>query len=152
MAILHSDDQETPTTIELKGGKLRPASGGTAEDKERWQLVQLQFKTQRVVITSSDNNAFTLCRFPIDEPARIISELEQLVDGKREVVSFEPQEPSFELNFQRSHHDGIKVEAWIDSGNAQTGFYRWDAAGVRFFTTSQLVRDFIGELQAEFLQ
>lgn len=150
MATLISDDRESPTTVELTGGDLKSATGGTAKENERWQLIHIELKTERVTIASSREEAFTLCRVPLDEPARLATQLEQLLANERDVVSFEPQEPSFELNFQRSHHDGIKVEAWIDSGNAQTGFYRWDAAGVRFFTTVDLVRMFVDALRRDF--
>lgn len=150
MAKLISDDKESPTTVELTGGGFKSATGGTAQENERWQLIRLEMKTDRVTIASSSEEAFTLCRVPMDEPAKLVEQLEQLLSSERQLVSFEPQEPSFELNFERSHHEGIKVEAWIDSGNAQTGFYRWDAAGVRFFTTVGLVRQFVEELRRDF--
>ncbi len=148
MASLNSDDVETPSSVELTCGDRREFGDG--EQAEVWQNVCLNLNTVRVQILSSGDEGFTLCRRPVDEPAKLVRELAQLLSREREVVSFEPQEPSFELNFQRTHHGGIKVEAWIDSGNAQTGFYRWDAAGIRFFTSAELMLSFVNELKKEF--
>ena len=150
MATLSSDDTESPSSIELLAGQPRESAPAMGEAAQQWQLIRLCLNTERVRIESPEAEGFTLCRQPKDEPALLIAELEQLIAAERKTVLFEPQEPSFELNFQRSHHDGIKFEAWIDAGNAQTGFYRWDAAGIRFFTTCDLLRTFVEELRRDF--
>lgn len=152
MATLKSDDSETPSSIELYGNapaELVDTSAAPANG-ERWQRVSIKLNTVRVQIQSTNDEGFTLCRMPLDEPAKLVHELSKLLASECDTVLFEPQEPSFELNFQRTHHGGIKVEAWIDSGNAQTGFYRWDSAGIRFFTTTQLIDTFVAELKREF--
>lgn len=149
MARLSSDDNEAPSYLELIGKTTSAIN--SADETERWQDVVVVLHTERIRISTEGAGDFTLCRSPLDEPARLIAELEEVIANKRTQVLFEPQEPSFELNFSVSHHGGIKVEAWVDSGNAQTGFYRWDAAGVRFFTNADHLRKFIDELKSEFV-
>jgi len=41
-------------------------------------------------------------------------------------------------------------EFFVDAGNVETGIYRWDALGIRFFTNNQLLTDFVAELKSEF--
>ena len=36
-----------------------------------------------------------------------------------------------------------------DSGNAQSGFYRWDAWGIRFYTGAEALAGFIAQLKDE---
>lgn len=91
-----------------------------------------------------------MCRQPNDEAYKLKSMLRELVDGKRKQVLFEPSEPSFELFAERTKEGGIGIYVWLDSGNASTGFYRWDAVGVRFYTTQTHLLSFIEELTLDF--
>lgn len=101
-------------------------------------------------MSSAPGENCSICRTPSDEIENFALQLEGLLRGQRQKVIFEPNEPSFELSFERSRRAGIKVEAWIDAGNAKTGFYTWDAAGVRFFTTDENLAEFINQMRQEF--
>jgi hypothetical protein len=91
-----------------------------------------------------------VCRKPLDELANLMDILQQLLDFDRDKLLFEPAEPSFELILIRSGITGIKASVWLDAGNAKTGIYRWDAAGVRFHTTQEHLSDFLRQLRQEF--
>ncbi|MBX9941399.1 MAG: hypothetical protein K2Y32_19205 [Candidatus Obscuribacterales bacterium] len=94
-------------------------------------------------------NAYVLCRKPQDEINHLTRQLKDLIDGKKNRVLFEPAEPSFELALEVSA-GSYRVECFIDAGNVETGIYRWDALGVRFFTDQKRIANFIEELENEF--
>jgi hypothetical protein len=94
-------------------------------------------------------NAYVLCRKPQDEINHLTKQLKDLIDGKKNRVLFEPAEPSFELAIEVSA-GSYRVECFIDAGNVETGIYRWDALGVRFFTDQKRIANFIEELENEF--
>jgi hypothetical protein len=148
MAILGSEEKETASYLELKGGSTKELPAGN--EKQIWQHVELALKSgQRTASTLSGEDSL-LCRTPTDELQMLIDFLAELTAGKRDTVFFEPSEPSFEMSFTRMHKGGIKVEAWLDAGNGSTGFYTWDAFGIRFYTNDELLVSFIEEARKEF--
>ncbi len=94
-------------------------------------------------------HAYLLCRSPQDEALDLATKLIELAEDKRSQVLFEPAEPSFELSL-KGVGGGLKLEFFVDAGNVETGIYRWDALGIRFFTNIQAVAAFAAELKAEF--
>lgn len=148
MAVLKSEEKDCPSSLEIQAGdKQNPQR--TAN--ESWQNVKITLRSNDQVFSTAANENCSLCRKPSDEIEKLIQALKSILEGKSKETSWEPNEPSFELNFSQSHHQGIKVEAWIDNGNSRSGFYTWDAAGIRFFTTAALLSTFISQLEAEFL-
>lgn len=148
MAILKSEEESCPSHLELKAGTKQIVEKPVQD--ECWQEIILQLESGSHKILSASNNNCTICRVPNDEIEQFASQLEALLRGQRQRVFFEPNEPSFEMNFERSRRQGIKVEAWIDAGNASTGIYTWDAAGIRFFTTDEHLAEFINQVRQEF--
>ncbi len=94
-------------------------------------------------------HAYLLCRSPQDEALDLAQKLEEMAQDKRSLVLFEPAEPSFELSV-KAVGGGLKVEFFVDAGNVETGIYRWDALGIRFFTNAEAVAAFAAALKAEF--
>ena len=94
-------------------------------------------------------NAFMLCRQPTDEIKQLTEMLDELVVGKRSKILFEPAEPCFELSITNVA-GGLRVDFFVDAGNVETGIYRWDALGVRFFTDLPGLESFATELKAQF--
>jgi hypothetical protein len=148
MAILHSEDQEVPSWLELAAGEFVETEGA-----QTWQKIKLGLRCGRreLSLSAADQEACLVCREPDDEMLHLVEMLGELAEGKREKVLFEPAEPFFELNIERTRDGSFTVETWIDSGDAATGFYRWDAIGVRFFTTTEQMKNFAREMSAEFL-
>lgn len=146
MAVLYSEEIDCPSSLELRF--LEKHKIELPGQDECWQRLILVLHSGEHEIVSMPGENVSICRTPGDELATLIEQLDLLLAGRKEKFSFEPKEPSFELNFERSRRSGIKVEAWIDSGNAKTGFYTWDAAGIRFFTTDEKLADFVNELKA----
>lgn len=149
MARLDSEEKERPSSINLIPLELFKVESGMQD--EIWQKLKLELRSGDSLIQSENSDNCSLCRNPADELESLCCQLDELLQGKKQRVVFEPSEPSFELSMERSRREGIKVEAWIDSGNAKTGFYTWDAAGVRFFTTDEHLAEFINELRRDFL-
>lgn len=148
MAILRSEEKETPSTLELKAGSTKELPAGS--EQQIWQNVALALKSGERTAATMPNEDSLLCRTPTDEVQGLIDYLAELVEGKRDKVFFEPSEPSFEISFARMHKGGIKVEVWLDAGNGNTGFYTWDAFGIRFYTNDELLVSFIEEARKEF--
>jgi hypothetical protein len=152
MAILVSEDRDSQSSLEIIAGASQPLIDQT------WQNFSLVLKSGDFNLTlgkgdsSTPNNQGCLfCRQPEDELGGVFEQLQELVDNKRDKLLFEPAEPSFELTITRSGAHGYKVEVWLDAGNAKTGIYRWDAAGVRFFTLHKHLVAFLEELKQQFL-
>lgn len=145
MARLLSEDTECVSSLELAGSQ----ADANVEDHpgQTWQRVDLTLVSGDREITE----ACLLCRLPADEVGNLVELLSDLTEGKRDEIIFEPAEPSFELTLTRTREGGIKAEAWLDAGNASTGFYRWDAAGIRFYTTIENLSAFMQALKQEFL-
>lgn len=148
MAILLSEEQGCPSRLEIRPGDKQLVE--TSMQDECWQRLALTLQSGDHQFKSLEGDSCSICRTPTDELENFAVQLENLLKGQKQKVVFEPSEPSFELSFERSRRSGIKVEAWIDAGNAKTGFYTWDAAGVRFFTTDENLAEFINQMRKEF--
>ncbi len=154
MASLFSEDNEVVSCLELAAATALDDSG---EVRECWQPVALKLISGKRSISlgdspdGGDKEVCLLCRRPDDEIKRLFNLLADLAEDRRQKIIFEPAEPSFEFILEKTSDKGIAVEVWVDSGNATTGFYRWDAMGARFFTNAQRLRDFMDGLQREFL-
>jgi hypothetical protein len=151
MAILVSEDRDSQSSLEIIAGTTQPLIDQT------WQTFSLVLKSGDFNLTLGKGDASTpnnqgcmFCRQPEDELEGVFEQLQELLDNKRDKLLFEPAEPSFELTITRSGAHGYKVEVWLDAGNAKTGIYRWDAAGVRFFTLHKHLVAFLEELRTQF--
>ncbi|CAN5422908.1 hypothetical protein BH10CYA1_BH10CYA1_02820 [soil metagenome] len=151
MAILYSEDQDYKTSLRITTGDAKLIQN------QMWQRYSVHLRSGDHEINlggkssgalESDNCLF--CRKPKDEVQDLIDKLKQVVDFDREKLLFEPAEPSFELSITRSGVTGIKVEVWLDPGNAKTGIYRWDGVGIRFYTLQEHLISFLKELEDEF--
>ncbi len=148
MASLVSEEKDCPSILQITAGAKQIIEKSVQD--ECWQHVEVTLQSGDNKVNSSAGESCSLCRTPADEMESFALQLEDLLRGTKHKVNFEPSEPSFEINFERSRRAGIKVEAWIDAGNAKTGFYTWDAAGIRFFTTDEHLANFINDLRREF--
>jgi hypothetical protein len=148
MAQLVSEEKDCSSHLEIKPGDKHIVERPSQD--ECWQKLTLMLRSGDNHVSSTAGDNCSICRTPTDELENFASQLEGLLKGQKQKVIFEPNEPSFELTLERSRREGIKVEAWIDAGNAKTGFYTWDAAGVRFFTTDENLAEFINQLRQEF--
>jgi hypothetical protein len=138
------------------------------KEKQEWQLLDLKVESgQRSLTFDSDSgqsvesftaaveslstiaHSYVLCRRPVDEPKNLVKMLGEMIGGTRTKLLFEPAEPSFELSINNVG-GGLRVELFVDAGNVETGIYRWDSLGIRFFTTCQNLQSFIDELKADF--
>jgi len=178
MATLRSEDQEFGSSLKIEPGEkfTISAQGNTQADHpletQTWQHVKLtlingpnvlEYQTRHgdekvAELTLLQNatadihtvaHAYLLCRYPQDEAQFLAEKIEELVQEKRSQVLFEPAEPSFELTVKGAG-GGVKVEFFVDAGNVETGIYRWDALGIRFFTNNQHLTAFVAELKSEF--
>ena len=176
MATLKSEDEHFQSSlIILPGEKFSiNAQGNLQADKplatQTWQYVRLilnngpkslSFETPEVRTFENNDlakavgdiqsvaHAYLFCRSPNDEALDLADRLSELAEDKRTQVLFEPAEPSFELTIKEVG-GGLKVEFFVDAGNVETGIYRWDALGIRFFTNCAAVAAFAKELKAEF--
>ncbi len=99
--------------------------------------------------TISGTGDYVLAITPVNEVEGIICGILDFLDDKtKNMFSFEPIEPSFELILERSH-GGYSVICWIDSGNVDSTHYAWDGFGIRFFTNEKNIRSFVDELKRE---
>ncbi|HMX44940.1 MAG TPA: hypothetical protein PKC93_03270 [Candidatus Obscuribacter sp.] len=143
--ILRSGDRELVFATEFKEDlNLRIEDVLAREVKEAASLAKAVLDIQAVA------DAYVLCRSPKDEVKTLVKHLSELGEGKRAKVLFEPYEPSFELSAE-SNGGSIRIEMFIDAGNVETGITRWDALGIRFFTSIPLLKRFTEELKTEFI-
>jgi hypothetical protein len=148
VAKLSAEDLEIISSFEIcKGGER------IDYDLETWQPVAVNLVSGSRLLTNNGPDLLKeclLCRSPKDEIAGLILQLRGLVQEKTNRVLFEPSEPFFELLVERSTTHGLSVEAWLDAGNAETGIYTWDAAGIRFHTNAANLERFVRAIEAEF--
>ena len=153
MAKLESDDGEFISYLEILPGRRESLTGHWQSDGEEqlWQRYTITAVSGsfRLELPESIDGCI-LCRSPKDEVLHLLERLSDLHRADRDKVLFEPSEPSFELTLLRRGEDGVKAEIWLNEGNATTDIYRWDAAGVRFFTTMSRLANFIAQIKAEF--
>jgi hypothetical protein len=149
MARILSEDEEQISHIDLVPGAKETLHG------QGWQRFSLKIRLGHIDLSiPPDANPAEvdclLCREPQDELALLATNLDQFLNSTKDVVLFEPSEPSFELSIKRAQAGGARVEVWLDSGNATQGIYRWDAVGARFQTTERHLVTFLAELRQEF--
>lgn len=165
MAKLVSEDKEVESTLEIVQGPALPVAEIMSD--QAWQKVGLALVSGpfKINLGYSNNNGAgadggapdddeegecLFCRKPKDEVHELADQIEQLIEGKVDSVLFEPAEPFFELRIIKAPVFGFKVEAWLDSGNATTGVYRWDGVGIRMHTTRDNLASFTKQLRSEF--
>ena len=172
MATLKSEDIDFQSSISITPGKMLEIEAMSTLTKEKehqlWQFVDLELVSGSRVLnfTTADGqttesltgavekisavaHAYLLCRKPSDEPKNLVKMLGEMISGKRPKLLFEPAEPSFELSIN-AVGGGHRVDFFVDSGNVETGIYRWDSLGIRFFTTVANLESFTDELKADF--
>jgi hypothetical protein len=149
MAILQSEEQGTKSRLQMSAGQTvnheEKAGAG-----QLWQRIILHLQSGSRNLETQADQDYLLCRKPQDEIEDLCDGLKQVVDGSRQSFFFEPSEPSFELSLERRHSGGIEVEVWLDAGNGESGIYTFDAIGIRFYTTTAAVDEFVRQLKAEF--
>lgn len=146
MATLISEDQEQPLSLTISKGEL-----SSSKENGNWQNVTLSLNSPQYRLTlGGPGQDCLLCRSPEDEISLLAEQIEQLLQAKRENIHFEPAEPSFELTLAKTPLGGISLHCFLDAGNATTGFYRWDAVGMRFYTTPEQLQAFLSQLRQEF--
>jgi hypothetical protein len=148
MAQLKSEDPDVNSTFELSDAGVKNSDG-----EQVWQAVSVSLVSgphHASTANSSRKQDCLLCRLPEDEIAKLLYLLNELRASRLDKINFEPVEPFFELSLERSALHGLKVEAWLDAGNTETGIYSWDAIGVRFHTTEDNLKRFVAELEQEF--
>jgi hypothetical protein len=180
MATLRSEDRDFESSISIIAGKTLAVQATSAHsdscENQLWQLVELKIasgnrhlvfsstvgiETAAMLAVSPEQlqdavenattvaNAYLICRKPTNELAKLAEMLEEMAAGGRSKLSFEPSEPSFELSINNVA-GGLRVDFFVDAGNVETGIYRWDALGVRFFTSTANLQAFVDEFRAEF--
>lgn len=164
MARLVSEDREVESFLELVPGPA--VDMGEIMSDQSWQEVGLVLTSgpftvklghtsplsegQTGATDETVNEECLLCRKPKDEVLELANLVEELTSGQKEEILFEPAEPFFELRISRAQVFGYKVEAWVDSGNATTGVYRWDGVGIRMHTTRENLVSFTKQLREQF--
>jgi len=161
LAKLISEDKEVESTLEIVPGPALPIAEIMSD--QAWQKVGLAlvsgpFNINLGYTSNGDvpaeeepgSEECLFCRKPKDEVHELADQIEQLIEGKVDSVLFEPAEPFFELRVTKAPVFGFKVEAWLDSGNATTGVYRWDGVGIRMHTTRDNLASFTKQLRSEF--
>lgn len=148
MAEILSEEKNPSTKVLLQAGERYILE--VAGEKQVWQRISLQLASGSTVIRMPEQDALSLCRAPQDELAKLLQGLERLFKGELSTFTFEPSEPSFELRFTKTRLPGYTVKLWLDSGNAETGFYTGDAIGVRLYASEAALLSFAGAVKDEF--
>ncbi len=136
---------------------------------EKWQNVNLNFNSlwHSLNIKSYPNNenhlsylkdqnqvkitntgTLVLCLSPENEITNLSINIDKLLNQEIKKLSFEPLEPSFELNIKLNDAllESYIVEVWLDLTNFLDGFYLGDAIGSRFYTNKDNIKQFKHEL------
>lgn len=151
MAKLLSEDDQVKTTFELVllKDKVENRPGIS------WipYKIILESSEKKLIYEKENNNQgagdYVLALEPINEIENIINGIQGLLNSKtKNMFSFEPVEPSFELIVEKVQN-GFSVTCWIDTGNVVSDHYSWDGFGVRFFTTGKKIKMFMEELENE---
>lgn len=99
----------------------------------------------------SEIGKFMFAVKPFNELEQLKKSLTVYLEAKQKSFVYEPGEPSFELEIERTVHSGqfgsneeeFKVYFWIDSGNTTQLEYTWDGIGLRFVTTKSKLVEFL---------
>ena len=114
----------------------------------------LESSDKKLVYERENNNQgagdYVLSLEPINEIENMINGINRFLESKtKNIFSFEPIEPSFELIIEKAVK-GLSVTCWIDSGNVNSDHYAWDGFGLRFFTTTDKIKMFVSELEDDY--
>lgn len=152
MAKLVSEDDEVKSSFELillkNQIENRPSIAWVP-----YKIVLYSSDKQLIYEKEKNTGAgdYVLALEPVNEIHNLISGVESfLKNNTKNLFSFEPLEPSFELIMERSHK-GYSVICWVDAGNVNSDHYSWDGFGIRFFTTEEKIKMFMKELENECL-
>jgi len=128
------------------------ATGHETKNEQTWQGYALEIANGPVSLKygGASDDGYLFCREPKDEIKLLCENLETFVSSKMQSLHFEPSEPSFELTLERVETFGVKFSLFVDDGNASSAIARWDAFGLRFFTTDANLQGFINDLKKEF--
>jgi len=158
MAILISEETQFRSYLDL-----RPRGEHEIDGQETWQKYRLEAAHGATILVIPHENlkddacmACTLCRHPTDEPRKLSDLLSGLLAGRYESFSFEPLEPSFQLDVERQQSnevgdvDGFRVTLWLNPANVETAIFSWDSIGLRFFTSEKNLKRFTQDLNEDF--
>lgn len=153
MAILHSEDNKVRSSIEfflLKDQIQHKPSISWIP----YEIILNSGNKKLLYKKETNNNGsgdYVFSLKPVNEIENMLNGIESfLISENRALFSFEPIEPSFELNIEKSFK-GFSVLLWIDAGNVISDHYTWDGLGIRFFTTEEKINLFVNELRSECL-
>ncbi len=146
MAKLLSEDEEFISFLALN------STGDQIENEQLWQGYALEIGNGPISLKygGAKDDGYLFCRKPKDEIKMFCQNLQTFMDNRMQSLQFEPSEPSFEFSLERVESFGVKVSVFVDDGNASSAIARWDAFGLRFFTTDANLERFINELKSEF--
>ncbi|MBP7862570.1 hypothetical protein KA183_12880 [bacterium] len=146
MAKLLSEDEEFISFLALN------STGHEIKNEQLWQGYALEICNGPISLKygGAKDDGYLFCRQPKDEIKMFCQNLQTFLDNGMQSFQFEPSEPSLELSFERVESFGVKVSVFVDDGNASSAIARWDAFGLRFFTTNAKIEHFINELKSEF--
>ena len=146
MAKLLSEDEEFISFLALN------STGDQIENEQLWQGYALEIGNGPISLKygGAKDDGYLFCRKPKDEIKMFCQNLQTFMDNRMQSLQFEPFEPSFELSLEGVESFGVKVSVFVDDGNASSAIARWDAFGLRFFTTDANLERFINELKSEF--
>ena len=151
MARLCSEDEQIKSSIEL----LLLKEKKQIKNQDIWVPYNLIIESgnKKVIYKKEDDNYnngdFVFSLVPSNEIEKLVNEISNfLIQEEGSSYSFEPLEPSFELEVEKSHK-GYSVYIWVDAGNVASEHYTWDGLGIRFFTTEEKIHCFIEELKRE---
>lgn len=162
MARLQSEDREYMSAFEISAEspiERHQKYPDQAVQYFAWRMTQGKrlISSTRESTGSADQapllkDGYIFFREPEDEVKLLIARLEALVEGKVDMVLFEPFEPSIDLRIEKPDRDraDLKVYVFIDEGGVETGISRWDALGLRFLTNTEMLSLFIKDLKSEF--
>ncbi len=151
MAKLISEDEQVKSSFELilLKEKIEKRPGIS------WLPYKIVIKSseKELVYEKENNNKgagdYVLSLEPVNEIKNLMNGINSFLENQnKNLFSFEPLEPSFELVLERSHK-GYSVCCWIDTGNVISDHYTWDGFGIRFFTTEKNIKLFVNELEKE---
>ena len=148
MARLASEDEQIKTSFELVLLKEKFESKHDISWISYRLILQSANKKLVYEKEKDDTGAgdYVLALTPVNEIKKMSLEIEKFLSSEdKEIYSFEPLEPSFELIIERSHK-GFSVTVWVDGGNVISDHSTWDGLGVRFFTTEEKIKQFLEEL------
>ncbi|MBX9667616.1 MAG: hypothetical protein K2X93_08370 [Candidatus Obscuribacterales bacterium] len=166
MAKLRSEDSEYKSFLEIRAGGS--VNVDVANTSEQWQFYSLSIghggrhllftspseekQAYQGFIKNVENVAdgYLFCRTPKDEVLQLAQALDNFAEGGATTFGFEPVEPCFDLKLDRPTADEIRLTIFVDEGNVLTDVARWDALGLRFFTTKGNLLAFTEELRRDF--